>query len=156
MRLKALSLVEVVISMVIISLIIMALMPAFSSSLKQTTIAGQKGQSVRFMEFLGRLVVIGDPIALPLAGDSQKSWNYRELAYTFNELSSAQQSIETPENYRASVTANGTVNISGVTSIQYDVEVCFMKNAEEYCQQASTFGPALSTGSSIDYLPGIN
>ena len=156
MRKQALSLVEVIISMVIISIIIAALMPAFSASLKQTTIAGQKGQSIRFMEFLGRMAVTGDPTVLPGNTQTQKSWNYGDLTNSFIELYSSGQNMASPEKYRATVTKNGTVNLSGVSSIQYDLEVCFMKNGEEYCQQASTFGPALATGSSIDYLPGIN
>ncbi len=153
---KALSLVEVIISLVIISVIIVALIPAFSASLKQTTISGQKSQSVRFMEFLGRLVVTGNPIALPAAGDTQVSWDYGELKQTFDELTNTSQGMSTPNNYKATVKTNGTVSLSGVTSIQYDIEVCFKKTGEEHCQQASTFGPAISSGSVIDYLPGIN
>ena len=156
MRKRALSLIEVIISLVIISVIIMALIPAFSASLKQTTISGQKSQSVRFMEFLGRLVVTGNPAALPAAGNTQVSWDYGELKQTFNELTNATQGMSTPDNYKASVKTNGTVTLSGVTSIQYDIEVCFKKTGEEHCQKASTFGPSTSAGSTIDYLPGIN
>jgi len=156
MKKQALSLIEVIIAMVIISIIIVALMPAFSASLKQTTIAGQKGQAIRFMEFLGRLAVTGDVNVLPGNSETQKSWDYGELSNSFIELYSPGQDITSPEKYRATITKNGTVSLSGVSSIQYDLEVCFMKTGEEYCQRASTFGPAVSTGSSIDYLPGIN
>ena len=156
MKKKALTLIEVIISLVIISIIIMALVPAFSSGLKQTTIAGQKSQSVRFLEFLGRLVVTGNSQVLPPANSGQISWGYGELKQNFNELSSTIENMATPDYYRASVTKHGTVDLSGVTSIQYDLEVCFKKNDEEYCQKAVTFGPAVNSGSSIDYLPGIN
>ncbi len=136
---RALTLIETIISVVVMTIIFVALMPALSASLQQTTVAGQRSQAIKIVNYLSQRVMNKDWRVTPRYTTTTKEWDYGVLGRQFSELYSG-NNISNLDNYRAEVYSAGNVHIPGMWAGQYDISVCFNKAGQEYCSKASAFG----------------
>ena len=136
---KALTLIETIIAVVVMTIIFVALMPALSASLQQTTVAGQRSQAIKIVNYLGQRVMNRDWYVTPRYRYNSKNWDYGSLPQQFNELKSG-DNISNLNQYRAEVYSAGNVGLPGMGAGQYDISVCFKKAGQEHCAKASTFG----------------
>jgi len=135
----ALTLIETIIAVIIMTIIFVALMPALSASLQQTTVAGQRSQAIKIVNYLSQRVMNKDRYVTPRYTTTTKNWAYGDLGHSFNELYSG-NNISNLENYRAQIYSAGNVHVPGMWAGQYDISVCFKKAGQEYCSAASAFG----------------
>lgn len=156
---QGMTIIEVLIAMVILSMILTAFAGVVVSSIKQNSIAGGRTASVRLLDYFGRRVAEGDAAVLPAGSDSTATWDYGSLKSSFPELANGRQ-FDKPELYRAMVTAQGApgwATANGLALVSYEVSVCWKSAGVESCTDALTVGPAApTTTSSPPPLSGIN
>lgn len=154
---QGLTIIEVLIAMVILSMILTAFAGVVVSSIQQNAIAGGRTASVRLLDYFGRRVAEGDAAVLPTSGNSSVSWDYGSLKSSFPDLANGRQ-FSKPELYRAAVINQGTpawATANGLDLVSYQVSICWQSSGVESCTDALTIGP-LASSSGAPPLPGIN
>ena len=139
-RAQGLTLIEVLIAIVIVSLTMTLLSGAIISSVKNDRNSGQRTQAAQVMNVMSRLVVEGAAGIIPSASATEVTWDYGDLKTTFPELTN-KKGLSNPDLYRATVTRTGDLILAGVRVRQYDLEVCWQSGAEEKCVAGFTAGP---------------
>lgn len=141
MQSKGLTIVEVLIAIVILSLTMTLLAGAIVSSLRSDAQSGQRTQAAQVLNAIGRQVVEGASGVIPVVGASETNWAYGELKNTFSEMV-AKGDFANPDVYRAKVERSATpISLAGVTVSQYNVEVCWQGPDSESCIAGFTAGP---------------
>ncbi|KGQ22990.1 prepilin-type N-terminal cleavage/methylation domain-containing protein [Thermus filiformis] len=154
MKAKGLTLLEVILSLAIVSLVLLALSASLVSSLRQTAITGGRTQAVQILNYLGRRVAGGESALLPTG---TLSFDYGTLRNRFPDLP-REARFANPDLYRAAITNLGTPAWAGNLALplnEYRIQVCWRQSGQESCTEARTFSSPPSAGDAPP-LPGIN
>ena len=153
---RGLTIIEVLIAMVILSLVLMAVAGMVVGSMRQNVTAGGRTASVQLLNYLGRRAAEGDGAVIP-AG-SARTWDYGALKTSFPDLKN-EGSFSDPERYRAQVDNLGApdwVSASGLALTTYQVSVCWESPDGETCSRTSTVGPVAPPTPNARPLDGLN
>jgi prepilin-type N-terminal cleavage/methylation domain-containing protein len=150
---RGLTVIEVLIALAVIGVITATFTTTVVSTLHHSSVTGARTEAVQVLNYLGRRAAGGDTVVLPAAG-TPNTWAYGSLGSSFPDLTN-QGGLTDPARYRAAITNAGTVTLAGASSVEYDVNVCYQAGGGEHCVQATTLGPAPSSGGSTPTLPGI-
>lgn len=144
-RQSGLTLVEVTLALAVIGILVAAFTTSIATNFRVTSTSGQDTQAVQVLNFIGRQVVGANPSTLP-PQDEPIIWGYGDLTTTFTDLQD-EGGFSDPDNYKVTVTDNGSVGFSGAgfTITRYDIEVCYQRS-EEHCM----------TGTTLSYRPSLN
>ena len=152
---KGLTIVEVLIALSIVGVIIGVFSTALTANLRASQKTGTQGQAVQLLGYIGQKVAEGDSNLLPAINQS-KSWDYGQLSSTFADLASA-TGFDNQDDYKITVTHNGTVRVSTAILADYLIEVCNNSANGSSCIQGTTFGPERNTNyDGTPPLPGIS
>lgn len=154
MRESGFTLVEVIMAMAIIATVTAGLTMSIVSSVQHTSSAGKRSQAVRVLDYIGRHVSGGTGAVLADVG-TPIEFGYGDLSGTFDDLAGA-SGVAAPERYRATITNARTMNISGATGVQYDIQICYATEDTEACVRGTTVGPEPAAGGNPPPLEGVN
>lgn len=146
-----LTVVEVLVSLVIIGVIVAVISTVTISSVRTDDQSGARTQAVQVLSYLGRLASSSDPALLSGA----RSWNYGELPVGFPELAQEVHHGD-PNQYRASVTEMGLVGIGSATVLLYRIQVCWEDLEAESCVSGDTAGPVTPPPGEEGFPPVVN
>lgn len=149
---KGLTLLEVLISISLLGIVVSLFTTSFVTTLQQENIAGERTQAVRFLDYLGRLVVGNAEV---LTREDDLVWDYGELSGTFKELKDV-GGFTNPDSFRATITSPGTIGMAGVSLTHYNIEVCWTEPSGEICVDADTIAPQLVKNNASAPPPVVN
>lgn len=156
MKIKGLTLVEVLVSIVILSIVLVAFAGVIVSNIRQNAMSGNRTAAAQLMNYLGRRAVEGQSAVLPTDPETEVAWNYNTLRSSFPDLTQEKQAAN-PDVYRAEVINTGQPAWAAGTNLTgYTVRVCWKANDApngEACVESQTFAP-ISTGAIV--LPPIS
>lgn len=158
MRNRGLSLIELLIAIGILAIALTAFTSIVVSNLHYNTSAGARTQAAGLLDFFGRKVIGGDGGVLPQANQSERSWDFGDLASGFPDLKQA-GGFSNPDRYSLVVRNLGTWSDPNNSFVmhRYRLQICWQGSNGQECVQADTLGPeALVSGSPPPPLPGIN
>jgi prepilin-type N-terminal cleavage/methylation domain-containing protein len=145
---SGLTLVEVLVSIVIISIVLVAFASVIVANIRQNAMSGNRTAAASLMNYLGRRAVEGQGAVLPAAPDTEKKWDYTKLRDSFPDLTKENQSAN-PDVYRAEVINVGAPAWAAAMSLtSYTIRVCFKATDApngESCVESQTLAP-VSTG----------
>ena len=142
MKPRGLTLIEALISMVVLSVAFSAFTALIVGNLRENAKAGARTQATQLLGYLGRQVAGGDtPAILPDNSTTPSAWGYGQLQAAFSDLTRERQYADVGL-YRASIENRGgyTAGISGVDLVQYRISVCWRTPEGESCLRADTLG----------------
>jgi type II secretory pathway pseudopilin PulG len=134
------TIIEVLISLGILIIAITILSSTVIGSTRHDKNSGHKTQAVEFLNYLGRYAVEGNSKVIPAIADTEKVFDYGDIATTFPDIVD-QGGFSDPNLYKAKITRMGTVSLSSANATQYNIEVCWKDKAGEACVTAITLGP---------------
>jgi prepilin-type N-terminal cleavage/methylation domain-containing protein len=142
---SGLTIVEVLVSIVIISIVLVAFASVIVANIRQNAMSGNRTAAASLMNYLGRRAVEGQGAVLPAAPDTEKKWDYTKLRDSFPDLAEEGN----PDVYRAEVLNVGVPAWAGASSLtSYTIRICW-KAADapngESCVESQTLAP-VSTG----------
>lgn len=151
-----LTLLEVLLSIAILSVVMLGLNATLISSLRQTSVAGSRTQAVQILNYLGRRIVGGDTFLL---ASNRLQFDYGTLRQNFPDLPSEVR-FANPDLYRAEIENLGPPpwgNALGVDVHRYRISVCWKQGGQEFCTAGQTLSAPPSSGNtSSPVLEGIN
>lgn len=151
-----LTLLEVLLSVAILSLVMLALNATLISSLRQTSVAGSRTQAVQILNYVGRRIVGGET---SLLANPTLQFGYGTLRQNFPDLPNEVR-FANPDLYRVTIQNLGPPPWSstlGVDVYRYRIEVCWKQGGQEFCASGQTLSAPPSSGSSSPpVLEGIN
>jgi prepilin-type N-terminal cleavage/methylation domain-containing protein len=143
-----LTLVEVLVSIVIISIVLVAFASVIVGNIRQNAMSGNRTAAAQVMNYLGRRAVEGQGVVLPTAPATNKTWDYNTLRGTFPDLTQERQSAN-PDVYRAAIINDGQPGwAAGMSLTSYTIRVCWKATdapGGESCVESQTLAP-VSTG----------
>jgi prepilin-type N-terminal cleavage/methylation domain-containing protein len=137
---RGFTIIEVLISLAILIIAITILSSTVIGSARHDKNSGHKTQAVEFLNYLGRYAVEGNSKVIPAITDTEKIFNYGDIASAFPDIIN-QGGFSDPNLYKGKVTRVGTVSLSSASATQYNIEVCWKDKAGEACVTAITLGP---------------
>lgn len=153
---SGLTLLEVLLSIALLSVVMLALNVTLISSIRQTSVTGSRTQAVQILNYLGRRIVGGDTALLT---DTNLQFGYGTLRQNFPDLPSEVR-FANPNLYRAEVENLGPPswgNALGVDVHRYRISVCWRQGGQEFCTTGQTLSAPPSAGNaSPPVLEGIN
>ncbi len=154
MKLKGLSVVEVIMAVSIIAIMFAVLTPALINSSQRTAITGQTVQASLVLNYLVRQIVGGNNDVLASA-DNALSWDYGNLGSS--DLGFAnEKDLANPNLYKVVISQEAVVKLLSAVSVQYKVQVCFVQGQGDICVDAVTLGPSPTKTGLGRILPGVN
>lgn len=151
-----LTLLEVLLSIAILSLVMLALNATLISSLRQTSVAGSRTQAVQILNYVGRRIVGGET---SLLANPTLRFEYGTLRQNFPDLPNEVRFAK-PDLYRVTIQNLGPPPWSstlGVEVHRYRIEVCWRQGGQEFCAIGQTLSAPPSSGNaSPPLLEGIN
>lgn len=158
-RRSGLTLIEVLVAIVILSLVLVGFASVIVANIRQNAISGNRTAAAQLMNYLGRRAVEGQGAVLPVAPDASKTWAYATLRTSFPDLTQENQSAN-PDLYRAEVTNQGVpvwATSKGLALTSYQIRVCWNSAEGEQCVESQTMAPLITTfGAPPPPLNGLN
>jgi prepilin-type N-terminal cleavage/methylation domain-containing protein len=154
-----LTLIEVLVSVVILSIVLVAFAGVIVSNIRQNATSGNRTAAAQVMNYLGRRTVNADVAVVPAVGTTLRTWNYNALNTAFPDLSK-EKNAANPDLYRAEVIDQGAPTWYTATMghlVSYQINVCWRDAGEEKCVSAQTIAPKLvGTSKTEPIIPGFN
>ena len=144
---RGFTIIEVLISLAILIIAISILSSTVISSTRHDRNSGQRTQAVEFLNYLGRYVIEGSTLVVPVSPATVKNINYGAISSVFPNIV-AQGGFSDPSLYKATITFVGAVNLASATANQYNLNVCWKDKGSESCIAGTTLGP-LVAGKSV-------
>jgi prepilin-type N-terminal cleavage/methylation domain-containing protein len=158
-KIAGLTLIEVLVSVVILSIVLVAFAGIIVSNIRQNATSGNRTAAAQVMNYLGRRTVNADTVVVPAVGEDSRAWDYQTLNTSFPELSK-ERNAANPDLYRAEVLDQGapawyTAGMGNLVS--YQINVCWQDAGDEKCVSAQTIAPRIVNPSAVSpVIPGFN
>ncbi|WP_240307670.1 prepilin-type N-terminal cleavage/methylation domain-containing protein [Thermus caldifontis] len=151
-----LTLLEVLLSIALLSVVMLALNATLISSLQQTSVAGSRTQAVQILNYMGRRIVGGET---SLLANPTLQFEYGTLRQNFPDLPN-ELHFANPDLYRVTIENLGPPpwnSTLGVDIHRYRIEVCWQRAGQEFCATGQTLSAPPSSGSTNPpVLEGLN
>jgi prepilin-type N-terminal cleavage/methylation domain-containing protein len=158
-RTRGMTIVEVLVAVVILSLVLVAFAGVIVSNIRQNATSGNRTAAAQVLNYLGRRAVEGQKAVLPAVGSSSRTWNYGTLNTEFPDLTKERNAANS-DLYRAEIIDQGSPAWSSVKTsslMSYQMNVCWRDAGKESCVSAQTIAPELVEPKDVEpIIPGMN